>query len=180
MGRADSLEKSLLLEKIESKRRRGQQRMRWLDGITTSMDVRLSNEQAPGDGEGQGSLVCCSPWGCKELDANENWTTTTHFSSLIPKMWVFNLAISCLTTSNLLWFKGLREWANGRPQGRAIGDSFSIDQNSKTRIAGQLRRLDSAETTYFSLGKSGDLSDHTCAEKTPWRPKRGHIQVPFW
>ena len=39
--RADSLEKTLMLGKIESKRRRGQQRMRWLDGITDSMDMGL-------------------------------------------------------------------------------------------------------------------------------------------
>ena len=44
--------------------------MRWLDGITDSTDMSLF-EQALGDGEGQGSLVCCSPWGCKELDATE-------------------------------------------------------------------------------------------------------------
>ena len=42
MGRTDSLEKTLMLGKIESKRRRGRQRMRWLDGITDSMDMRLS------------------------------------------------------------------------------------------------------------------------------------------
>ena len=67
MRRACSLEKTLMLGKIEGRTRRRQQKMRWLDDITNSMDMDL---QTPGDSEKQGSLVCCSPWGHKELDTN--------------------------------------------------------------------------------------------------------------
>ena len=59
----NSLEKSLMLGKIEG-RRRGRQRMRWLDGHHRCDEHELG--QTPGDGEGQGGLACCSPWGCKE------------------------------------------------------------------------------------------------------------------
>ena len=65
MRRADSFEKTLMLGKIEG-RRRGRQRMRWLDGITDSMDMGLG--WTPGVGDGQGGLACCSSWGCKESE----------------------------------------------------------------------------------------------------------------
>ena len=63
MQRADSLEKILMLGKMEGRRRRGRQKMRWLDTIIDSGHVL---EQTLGDSEGQGSLACCSTWSCKE------------------------------------------------------------------------------------------------------------------
>ena len=66
--RTDSLEKTLMPGRTAC-RRRGRQRIRWLDGITNSKD--MTSEQTPGDNEGHRSLVCCSPWGHKELDTTE-------------------------------------------------------------------------------------------------------------
>ena len=67
MQRADSVEKTLMLGKIEGRRKRGRQRARWLDCITNLRDI----EQTPGVGDGQGSLECYSPWGHKESDTTE-------------------------------------------------------------------------------------------------------------
>ena len=88
MQRADSLEKTLMLGKIEGKRRRGPQRMRWLDGITDSVEVSLERllfhfslscigERngtpvfLPGESQGWGSLVGCHLWGRTESDTTE-------------------------------------------------------------------------------------------------------------
>ena len=56
-----------MLGKIEGSKRRGRQRMRWLDVITNGHEF----EQAPGVGDRQGSLTCCCPWGHKESDTTE-------------------------------------------------------------------------------------------------------------
>ena len=69
MRRADLLEKTLMLGGIGGRRRRGQQRMRWLDGITDSMDMSLSELRELVNG--QGGLACYDSWGLKESDTTE-------------------------------------------------------------------------------------------------------------
>ena len=84
MWRVNSLEKTLMLGKLEGRSRRGQQRMRQLDGITESKD--MSFEQTSGNSEGQGSLALFSSWGRKESDTTVwlNWTIIAHGFLMAP------------------------------------------------------------------------------------------------
>ena len=70
MRKPDSLEKTLMLGKTEGGRRRGRQRMRWVDGITGWMDMSLGKLRELVM-DRQGGLACCTPWGCKESDTTE-------------------------------------------------------------------------------------------------------------
>ena len=99
MWRDDSLEKTLMLGKIEGGRRRGWQRMRWLDGITDSTDMSLGKLwEMVMDRDG---LACCSPRSHKELDTTEwlNWTELNwkrqQFCLFIDESW-------CLAYNNCL------------------------------------------------------------------------------
>ena len=94
MRRTDSLEKTLMLGKMEDRWRRGQQMMRWWDGITDSKD---GFEQDLGDGEGQGSLLCCSPRGLKEFD----------------KIGQLNSNNRKVKTRSETWVYRMNEWMNG-------------------------------------------------------------------
>ena len=67
MRRVDSLEKTLMLGGIGGRSRRGQQRMRWLDGITEAMNMNGGKHREMVK-EGQGGLACFSSWGRKDVD----------------------------------------------------------------------------------------------------------------
>ena len=100
MQRADSFEKTLMLGKIEGRRRRGRQRMRCLDIFTDSMDMSFSKLWKM---EGQGSLACCSPCSSKQSDTTE-WLNNSNniicHTGIHVSPWSWT---HCVITSNLFF-----------------------------------------------------------------------------
>ena len=112
MWGTDSLEKTLVLGKIEGGRRRGWQRMRWLDGITNSMDMSMSKLRELV--MGQGGLACCSPRVAKSRTRLSNWTELNWYQpgSLITN----NRNGLCLVWAEKGLFKGywlVQRWSRG-------------------------------------------------------------------
>ena len=161
---------------------KGRQRMRWLDGITNSMDMSLSKlwelMMTTGVDNGQGSLACCSPWDRKESDMTEwlNWTEHT----LNPMPYceldcVIQWGVDVLTTSscecdliwklNLCWLLRLPRWLSGKESACEIGDKGDLGFD-----LGSVR----------SLGEgNGNLLQYSCLSQgqrrlvgyNPWAPK---------
>ena len=111
--------------KIEGRRRRGQQRMRWLDSITVN---RHEFEQILGDSEWQGNLACCSPWGRQELDMTELQNTTTSYAMVYALWCTMVVGIcrlhpykcrtwSCRQTSLKVLGRSQRRWQQRKMQG---------------------------------------------------------------
>ena len=106
MQRADSFEKNQMLGKIEG-RRRGRQRMRWLDGITDLMTWVWVDS---GVSDGQGGLTLCDSWGHKELDMTEwlSWTELSHFGDSHDKkgtraVWSWEYDIKGMKLLQMTW-----------------------------------------------------------------------------
>ena len=81
MGRSDSLEKTLILGKIEGRRRRGQQKMRWLDGISDSMDMSLNKFQE--------FVMDKEAWSVAAHGVPKIWAWLSDWTELIPFIWMF-------------------------------------------------------------------------------------------
>ena len=94
--KADSLENTLMLGKIEGRRRR-----EWdgWDGWTASLTQCTWIWATPGDGEGQGGLACCSPWGHKESDTTE-WLNNNNSGKCVLDINSSNLAIRAQSNTN--------------------------------------------------------------------------------
>ena len=97
MRRVDSLVKTLMLGGIGDRRRRGWQRIRWLDGHCR-LDAH-EFEWTPGVGDGQGGLACCDSWGRKESDMTEwlNWTELKGYLKILYQSFLWPIFMYILT-----------------------------------------------------------------------------------
>ena len=101
MWRTDSLENTLMLGKIEGRRRRGWERMRWLDGIADPMDMSLSKLWEVVIGK----PGCCNPWGRRESDMTErlNWNEHSLHQGSLCVVHVYGLSMFIWQIQNVMY-----------------------------------------------------------------------------
>ena len=156
-----------MLGGIGGRRRRGRQRMRWLDGITDSMDVE--SEWTPGVGDGQGGLMCCDSWGHRVLDTTEwlNWTEHLQDRETLSNKEPLPLGIH-RTEDVWVWVN----WEN-QPQGRGVAGSFRDDGPqaqgltlSEGHYSGPLSQLPISAPTSFTERNQSLLANDFCSHIT--------------
>ena len=150
MRRANSLEKILMLGKIEGRRERERQRMRWLDGIT---DSTHEFEQTPGDSEEQGNLACAVHGVKKSWTQLSNWTTTTlitlgnkktqqHGQKVTPHLsvrvtaplWAHYLGLGFRPPVSTIWHFGKDHSPRITKLWSCPGGSFALDWHGRFQI----------------------------------------------
>ena len=210
MQRANSLEKTLMLGKIEGKRRRGQQRKRGLDGITDSIDMSLSKLYS----ERQGTLACCSPWGCKELNMTEwlnnklktmkSWQSTlkdgepekrtnSYFTQRVNMRWYHEQATNETFKASFCfsWFSGLQPFGTWSPHwkeiafwGHKVNYKSTMPHQAKTHFMaqGQSEHRNLEETSECAPDESQCwlLSDGTCKPAANTEEGRSAGMGSFW
>ena len=137
MWRADSLEKTLMLGGIGSRRRRGQQRMRWLDGITDSMDMSLSKLQELVIG--QGGLACCDSWGRRESETTEQLNWTEYHFPITNHLWLNSRCRSTHHEAYCAWILKLHFLPRQHPELQTCrtDEILLFRQHTPTRISPQ-------------------------------------------
>ena len=158
MRRTDSLGKTLMLGKTEG-RRRGQQRIRQLDGITDSMDMSLNKLLRASDG--QGGLTCCSPWGQSQTwlswATKLNWYKSNHFFLLCPSHRMNEVLRHKMPYAFTL-FKGARKMQLGFHKTFSILFQVSLRQSVRLSPDGLLIKIGSRSIITTSLTSSSVVS----------------------
>ena len=157
--RADSLEKTLMLRKIEGKSRSGQQRMRWLDGITDFNGHEL--EQTLGHSQGQGNLACKPDWATRSVESGEDYKWRFLKLSKRPEAKYWSSWWSRILFRNY--------YNRGKGDFSMVEEAYAVIYSQRTRWRGQSMKATMRKQTSRVGGFLLNLYNRILAEGKPGR-----------